>query len=139
MEENKLRYKNRPVTANAVVIKGGEILLIQRRKEPFKDCWAIPGGFVETTETTKDACLRELEEETGVSGKIIRLIGVYDAPGRDPRHTVCVSYLVKVVGEIDIKADDDARDVKWFPLNKLPRLAFDHKEQLKDAIKFLNK
>lgn len=94
---------------------------------------------MEITETTQDCSLRELKEETGVSGRIIELIGVYDAPDRDPRHTVCISYLVKVVGKTKIKADDDARDVKWFPLNKLPLLAFDHREQLKDVIKLLDK
>ena len=133
------KYINRPVTANAIIVHKRETLLVQRRKEPFKDRWAIPGGFVEVTETTKNTCLRELKEETGLLGRIIKLVGVYDAPDRDPRHTVCVSYLVKVAREAEIKADDDVRDVRWFPLNKLPRLAFDHKEQLKDTIKLLDK
>ena len=139
MTTKQKKYLNRPVAANAVVINKKEILLVQRRKEPFKDYWAIPGGFVDITEDTRTASLRELKEETEISGEVVELIGIYDAPDRDPRHTVCVSYLVKVVGEIDIKADGDARDVKWFSLNKLPRLAFDHGEQIRDAIKLLDK
>lgn len=116
-----------------------EILLVQRRKEPFKDYWAIPGGFVEITEDTKTTCLRELKEETGISGEIVELIGVYDAPDRDPRHTVNISYLVRTVGKMKVEARDDVKDAQWFPLDDLPPLAFGHGEQIKNAIKLLDR
>lgn len=140
MGEREKKYINRPATANAIVVHRGKILLIQRQRKPFKDHWAIPGGFVEITETTQDGCLRELKEEAGVSGRIVSLVGVYDTPDRDPRHTVCISYLVEVAGRVSIKAGDDARKVDWFSLDELPeQIAFDHREQIQAAKQLYNK
>lgn len=127
-------YKNRPVTANAVVVQKGKTLLIKRRSEPFKDYWAIPGGFVDINESTSACALRELKEETGLSGEIVQLVGVYDAPDRDPRHTVNIAYLVKPKKTVALKASDDATDARWFPISSLPKLAFDHAEIIKDTL-----
>lgn len=127
-------YKLIPLTTDAVVLKKGKILLIKRLKDPFKDCWALPGGFVEYGEKTEDACLRELEEETSLIGKIKQLIGIYSKPDRDPRgHIISIAYLVTPISKV-VKPADDAKEVKWFPINKLPKLAFDHLDIIKNAI-----
>jgi 8-oxo-dGTP diphosphatase len=134
------QYQNRPATVDAVTIKKNKILLIKRGREPYKDFYALPGGFVEIDEDTKTACLRELLEETGVVGKIVKLIGVFDDPLRDPtRHSLNISYIVEVVDGSGLKNGDDANEVKWFKLDNLPPLAFDHAKQIEDAVKLLNK
>ncbi len=105
-----------------------KVLLIQRGKDPFAGCWAFPGGFVEAGETLLAAAKRELLEETSV--KILELEQLYTAgdPGRDPRGwTISVAFLAFVDRQkIKPKAADDAAAVKWFALDDLPALAFDH-------------
>ncbi len=133
-------YQNRPVTSNAIIVNNGEVLLVRRINDPFKDYWAIPGGFVEITEGTKQAAIRELLEETGVHGEVINLVGVFDSPDRDPRrNTICIAYLIKPVASLEIKASDDAKEVRWFVISNLPKLAFDHKSQIEAALKLLDK
>jgi 8-oxo-dGTP diphosphatase len=104
------------------------VLLIRRGKEPFAGSWALPGGFVDENERLADAARRELEEETGV--KVHDLEQLYTAgdPGRDPRGwTVSVVFLARAdPKKLKAKAADDAADVKWFALDDLPPLAFDH-------------
>ncbi len=113
-----------------------KVLLIQRAKEPFKDTWALPGGFVDENETLEYAALRELKEETGISDVFIEQLFTFGTPGRDPRgRVVTVAYYSLInLAEHKIGADTDAQDVKWFPINSLPPLAFDHAEILKTAI-----
>ena len=113
-----------------------KVLLIQRAKDPFKDAWALPGGFVDENETLEYAALRELKEETGVSDVFIEQLFTFGTPGRDPRgRVVTVAYYSLInLAEHKIGADTDALDVKWFPINSLPPLAFDHAEILKTAI-----
>ena len=113
------------LTVDAVIILNGKIVLIKRKNPPYQGNFALPGGFVEIGETTEEAILREANEETGLSIKIIKLLGVYSAPLRDPRrHTVSVCYLAS--GEGEPKADSDAEDIKLFNITDLPRMAFDH-------------
>ena len=89
---------------------------------------------MEYGEKTEDAVVREVFEETGVKTMIRSLIGVYSDPHRDPRgHTVSIAYLINRVGG-DLNAGDDASSVKFFKLNDLPELAFDHAVIVKDAI-----
>ncbi len=127
-------YKLIPLTTDAVVLYKGKVLLIKRLKDPFQNHWALPGGFVEYGEKTEDACLRELEEETSLKGKIKELIGVYSKPDRDPRgHIITIAYLVTPISKA-VKPADDAKEVKWFSINKLPKLAFDHLDIIKDAV-----
>lgn len=104
------------------------VLLIQRKKDPFAGTWALPGGFVEENEKLADAARRELLEETGVEVADIEQLYSAGDPGRDPRGwTVSVVYLARVnAGELKPMAADDAKAVAWFPLDKLPKLAFDH-------------
>lgn len=132
---------NPKLTVDAVLLKGDEILLIRRGRDPFKGSWALPGGFVDVGETTEDACLRELVEETGLKGIVVGLLGVYSDPERDPRHhTVSVVYVCGVGGIMPgIEAGDDAEEARWFPLDALPPLAFDHGRIAQDARAWLER
>jgi 8-oxo-dGTP diphosphatase len=113
-----------------------KVLLIQRGHDPFKDTWALPGGFVDEKETLEDAALRELKEETGVSDVFIEQLFTFGNPDRDPRgRVVTIAYFALInLGEHKIGAETDAKDVKWFPINSLPPLAFDHADILELAI-----
>jgi len=125
------------LTTDGVIIKNGKIVLIKRKNEPFKGKWALPGGFVEFGEKVEDAVVREVKEETGVTTKIKDILGIYSDPKRDPRgHTVSIVFLLEIItGELI--ADDDAESVKFYDLNKLPKLSFDHDLIIKDAIRRL--
>lgn len=115
-----------------------EVLLVKRKNEPFKDCWALPGGFVERHETAIDAVVRELYEETGVLVDGMYQVGIGDDPLRDPRGWTISIYFTNVfVGEKPtIKAGSDADKVKWFTFDELRtliengQLAFDHEEMI---------
>lgn len=149
-------------TSDIVVVTGKgddtEVLLISRKYEPFKDAWALPGGFVnsktpagevfEFAETHLQAAQRELLEETGVEVRLedFRLIGVYDAWGRDPRaegdqRVVTQAFLVVLPEKPIIQAGDDAADARWFSLKSLLSgeiaLAFDHVDMVKAASKLV--
>jgi len=127
-------YKSPKLTVDGIVLKDGEILLVKRKKQPFENMWALPGGFVNYGEKTENAAIREMFEETGLKTKINHLIGVYSDPNRDPRgHTVSVVYLLDVY-EGKLKGGDDALEAKFFDLNNLPDLSFDHENIIKDAI-----
>lgn len=106
-----------------------ELLLIQRKKDPFAGAWALPGGYVEPTEDAPTAAVRELVEETGVEFPADRLleIGVFSKPGRDPRGwTISSAWIGLGSPELAPKAGDDASAAAWHPLAELPALAFDH-------------
>jgi 8-oxo-dGTP diphosphatase len=105
-----------------------EVLLIQRALEPFKGKWALPGGFVKVDETLDEAARRELAEETGLKHVFLEQLYTYGTVDRDPRErVVSVAYyaLVKLAGH-QAKAATDAANAEWFPVSKLPKLAFDH-------------
>lgn len=116
-----------------------EILLIQRKNEPFKGKWAIPGGFIEMDESLEQAAVRELKEETGISISEDELEQLYTfgAPERDPRaRVITVAYFVIINSEkVKPEADTDAADVNWFSCDDLPPLAFDHQEIIEMALK----
>jgi 8-oxo-dGTP diphosphatase len=113
-----------------------EVLLIKRRKEPFKDRWAFPGGFVDEHESLENAAARELQEETGLKGIKLKQIGAFGDPGRDPRgHTVSVVFAAVLEKRQEARAADDASDAQWHSARRPPKLAFDHKQILKIAIK----
>ena len=146
-KKNKYTYDwPRPmVTVDAVVFtfiqNKPQILLINRKNEPFKNCWAIPGGFVELDEELCDAAARELKEETSISNVNLKQLHTFAAVGRDPRgRQITIVFWGITKNPQQIKAGDDAQDAKWFPLDTLPKnLAFDHEKILKLAIKKLNK
>ncbi|MFF6835219.1 NUDIX domain-containing protein [Streptomyces sp. NPDC012438] len=122
-------------TADVIAVTDdGRVLLIKRGWPPFENHWALPGGHVDDGESSRQAAVRELEEETGVrvAEDELRLAGVWDQPDRDPRgRYVTVTYLATVPATTQAIAGDDARDARWWPLTDLPaRLAFDHADIL---------
>ena len=152
------RTKNYPkpaLTADIAIFArqggGWKLLMIRRGGHPCLGCWALPGGFAEPGETIEQTAARELEEETHIAGLPLKMVGVYSAPGRDPRGwTVSVAYAVCVEeGQLQAVAGDDAAETAWLDLMtidgaaapKLPegeRLAFDHAQIISDAAAALN-
>ena len=126
------------VTVDIILIKETnpkQVLLIQRNNEPFKNCWALPGGFVNENEDLEMAAKRELEEETQIKVERLTQIGAYGKPFRDPRgHMVSVAYFGVTNENTIAKANDDAKEANWFNIINLPELAFDHKDIINDAI-----
>ncbi len=123
----------RPLTADAIVLYGGKIVLVRRGNDPYKGRLALPGGFVEPDETVEQAVIRETKEETSLDVEIVRLVGVYSEPGRDPRGpTVSVCYLMKVTGG-RLAAASDAAEVELIRPDEVPKLAFDHNRMVEDA------
>jgi 8-oxo-dGTP diphosphatase len=126
------------LTVDVVVLSEAaprSLLLVQRAYPPFAGEWALPGGFVEDREQVLDAAPRELAEETGLRAGALQLLGIYDTPGRDPRGwTVSVVYCAALPGQVDVTGADDARDARWFPIDGLPKLAFDHAAIVDDAL-----
>ena len=135
------KYPRPAVTADAVVITQNgprKVLLIERGGEPFKGCWAFPGGFMNMDETAEQCAFRELEEETGLQLTEAKQIGCYSDVDRDPRgRTLSVAYLMLVEDELPVKGQDDAKQAKWWPLNDLPELAFDHSKILNETLRTL--
>ena len=133
------KYPRPAVTADCVVITKEEqpkVLLIQRGIDPYKGCWAFPGGFMNMDETTEQCAIRELEEETGLKISGLHQIGAYSKVDRDPRgRTITVAYLAIINAPVEVKGQDDAAKAAWFPLSALPELAFDHAEIMRDAVR----
>ena len=124
----------RPVVAVDVLIRKDDgYVFIKRKNEPYRGCWAIPGGLVEYGETVEQAAEREAKEETGLDVKLIRLVGVYSDPTRDPRgHCISIAYLAEVVSG-ELRAATDAKKAKIFK-RKPDNLVFDHSKIFEDAI-----
>jgi 8-oxo-dGTP diphosphatase len=111
------------------------VMLIERDLEPFEGRWALPGGFVRVDETLEDAARRELQEESGLKDIFLEQLYTFGDLDRDPRErVVTVAYyaLVNLAGH-DVRASTDARNAAWFPVNDLPKLAFDHQRILRMA------
>ncbi len=137
-----LPSQNILVTVDAVVftnLSQGQlgILLIKRKNPPFQNHWAIPGGFVENHESLEDGAKRELREETGISVKKMHQLYTFGDPARDPRgRVVSVAYWCLVdYNQHSIKAQTDAKEVQWFEVGNLPKLAFDHDIIISMALK----
>jgi len=116
-----------------------QVLLVRRRHPPFEGMWAIPGGFVDMDESLEEAALRELEEETGVRDVYLEQLYTFGAPDRDPRgRTITVAYFAVVAADaVRLRAGDDAAEAHWWPVDRLPPLAFDHADILAYALKRL--
>ena len=136
------KYPRPAVTADVVAITKEEVpkvLLIQRGFEPYKGCWAFPGGFMEMNETTEECAIRELQEETGLKLTSMVQVGAYSKVDRDPRgRTITIAYLAIVDEQLSVIAQDDAVMAEWFSIKNLPTLAFDHNEIMTDAISMYN-
>ncbi|TAN39501.1 MAG: NUDIX hydrolase [Candidatus Methanoperedens sp.] len=125
------------LTVDTVILYMGKLVFIKRKNDPFKGHFALPGGFVEVGETVETAAVREAKEETGLDVDIIKLLGVYSEPSRDPRgHTVSVCFLA--LGRGNLKAGSDALDTGLFGINEIPELAFDHNKIIKKAMSDIN-
>ena len=136
------KYPRPAVTADCIVItkeSDAKVLLIQRGDEPYKGCWAFPGGFMNMDETTEQCAIRELEEETGLKVKDLHQIGAFSKVDRDPRgRTITVAYIAIIDKPMSVVGQDDAAKAEWWPLSALPQLAFDHDEIIAEAIALYN-
>ncbi len=126
-------YPRPALTVDAIVVAGHpsayQLLLIERKKDPYAGKWALPGGFVDMEETLGQACIRELKEETGLELPRMEQFRVFDAVNRDPRHrTVSVVFYAFISEPKAVCGADDAALAQWFPIDDLPALAFDHDE-----------
>jgi len=122
------------LTVDVLIRKDDGYVFIKRKNEPYRGWWAIPGGLVEYGETVEEAAIREAKEETALKVKLIRLVGIYSDPIRDPRgHYISVAYLAEAVSG-ELKAATDAEEVKVFK-RKPERLAFDHDKIFEDAVR----
>ncbi len=137
------KYPRPGYTADALIFSRNDarnltLILIRRGNEPFLGSWALPGGFVNEGETSADAARRELQEETGLAldqTTDVSLVGIYDAPGRDPRGwTISAAYMTFLPGEPRAQGADDAAEAQWHKIAALPPLAFDHENIIIDAL-----
>lgn len=136
-------YPRAALTVDAIVYVKEEnnvfVLLIERGNDPYKNKWALPGGFINMDETLETACIRELQEETGLEVEKMNQFKAYDAIDRDPRHrTISVAFYVELKEKQPVKGGDDASRAAWFPVTDLPGLAFDHRNIINDFIDYLN-
>jgi 8-oxo-dGTP diphosphatase len=132
------------VTVDVVVFNSQteqlHVLLIQRAQEPFQGAWALPGGFVDMDESLEEAAGRELAEETGLEGVNLEQLQTYGDPNRDPRgRVISVAYCAFLASEqtVSIQEGSDASQARWFPMDELPNLAFDHSKILADALNWV--
>ena len=137
------KYPHPSVTTDCVIFgfdgKKLQVLLVQRGNEPYKGCWAFPGGFMNMDESAEEGALRELQEETGLKDAYIRQFHTFTAPQRDPRERVITIAYYALVRIQEVKGDDDAIDARWFTLERIPQLAFDHDQILQKAIQTLRR
>jgi len=112
-----------------------KVLLIRRLSDPYRGGWALPGGFVGIDEDLEQAALRELKEETGISGVYLEQLYTFGKPDRDPRERVItVAYYTLVpIDRLSVAAGSDARETGWFNIEALPELAFDHRQIINKA------
>ena len=125
-------YPHPAVTTDCVVFGFDgvklNVLLVERGNDPYKGSWAFPGGFLNIDEDAPDGARRELMEETGLHVTAVEQLGAFTAPGRDPRERVISIAYVTLMRMHDVQGADDAARAQWFPLGKVPTLAFDHKQ-----------
>lgn len=148
-EENKAneglkysyKYPHPSVTTDCVIFGFDsvklKVLLVERGMAPYKGRWAFPGGFLNMDESAEEGALRELKEETGLEGAYIRQFHTFSAPQRDPRERVITIAYYALVKMQEVKGGDDASDARWFALDEVPPLAFDHDQILRKAEKTL--
>lgn len=120
------------LAVDGVVLVEGKLVAVQRRYDPFRGQYSLPGGMVEYGETLEEAVVREVREETGLETKVISLVGVYSRPGRDPRgHVVSAVYELAVTGGT-LSSGSDAAGVDLIDLDAPPEMGFDHENIIAD-------
>ena len=142
MEETKgtytYKYPHPSVTADCVIFGFDgvsiKMLLIQRGIEPFKEKWAFPGGFMKIDETAEECAKRELEEETGLKNAAVEQFYTFSDVNRDPRERVITVAHYALVRLSEVKGGDDAASARWFAMDEVPSLAFDHDRILRMAV-----
>ena len=145
MEDLKYCYKYpHPAVTTDCVVFGFDghnlnILLIERGGEPYKGCWAFPGGFMNIDETAEQGAMRELSEETGLELKYLKQFGTFTAVNRDPRERVITIAFYALARKSYVHGGDDAAKAQWFPIDEVPQLAFDHDYILRKATEQLKK
>ncbi|MEE9350215.1 MAG: NUDIX domain-containing protein [Flavobacteriaceae bacterium] len=136
-------HQNIKVAVDAVVFGYSDnklkILLIQQKFGSTTSKWALPGGFVKDTETLEQAVIRELNEETGVKANYLEQLYTFGAINRDERaRVISISYIALINPKnYSLKADTDAKDTKWFDINDIPKLAFDHNDIITNGLERL--
>ncbi|MDQ3909045.1 MAG: NUDIX hydrolase [Thermoproteota archaeon] len=134
------KYANPTPTIDVILQRDSKVLMIRRRKDPFKDRLALPGGFVNEGETAEDAMRREAIEETSLEVEPVDILGVYSDPKRDPRkHILSVVFIGIIVGGSE-KAGDDAASIEWVEISDIQQqqIAFDHAQILHDYRQWRN-
>lgn len=133
------KYPHPAVTTDCVIFgydtkDGLSVLLVERGGEPYKGCWAFPGGFMQMNEDADTGAKRELKEETGLEAAHIEQFGCFTDVNRDPRERVITIAYFALVKKSEVKGGDDAADARWFPISDVPALAFDHDRILRVAL-----
>lgn len=139
------KYPRPMVTVDAVVFRRTkerlEVLMIERKNDPFAGCLALPGGFVEMDEDLLDAAKRELFEETRLKNVHLAQLCTFGTPGRDPRgRTISVVYAgVVKSSRTQVQGGDDAARAVWVSARRCGKLAFDHNDILRCALRWLSR
>ena len=137
------KYEHMAVTTDCVIFayedRTLKVLLVRRGLEPYKGDWAFPGGFLKTSETAREGALRELKEETTLETSAIRELGVFSDVDRDPRERVITIAYYALIKPSEVVGGDDAEEARWFPVNELPTLAFDHRKIFEAAMERLRR
>ena len=131
-------YRNPTPTVDIILQRDSKILMVRRKKDPFKHQLALPGGFINEGETAEEAARREAIEETSLEVEPIEIQGVYSDPKRDPRkHVMSIVFVGIIVGGSD-RAGDDAESIEWVELGNIEKqeIAFDHAQILRDYKKW---
>ena len=132
-------YRNPSSAVDVAVIDGERLLLVKRGRNPYRDSWALPGGFVEYGEKVEETAAREVLEETGVRVTLEAILGVYSDPRRDPRgHTITTVFIARPVAGEPV-GGDDAAEASWIDIKSLEveMLAFDHSRIVEDFMQWL--
>jgi 8-oxo-dGTP diphosphatase len=133
-----IEYKNPTPTVDVILERESKILMVRRKKDPYKDHIALPGGFVNEGETVEEAIKREAMEETSLEVHPLEILGVYSDPKRDPRKHIVTVVFVGIIVSGDLRANDDAASIEWIQLGSIEQLqqqklfAFDHAHILQD-------
>jgi len=124
----------RVLATDGVVIRDGQVLLMERTHAPFEDRWVLPGGLVERGETARTACEREVAEEVGLEVAADRFVGLYDDPDRDPRGNVSAPFRCTPTSDAVAEPLEEARAVEWVDPDDRPPMGFDHDRIVADAL-----
>lgn len=137
------KYEHMAVTTDCAMFTYEDwtlkVLLVRRGGEPYKDKWAFPGGFMRMDETAKEGAIRELWEETSLETSAMRELGVFSDVDRDPRERVITIAYYALIKPSEVTGGDDAEEAAWFPVDKLPLLAFDHQKIFDAAMERLRR